>query len=136
MPSGRDIRPVVEKHSAMPMARIRVARTCDELGLSEIRRGVVFVFAAWSMPAIVAFRRFTKTLSTLALGSVEVVVLDVDCLARETHAQIFGSLTTRGSGETIWVRDGRIVAREIIARNGSEALLASHTKYLIDDHAV
>jgi hypothetical protein len=136
VPTEFDIRPMVEKYSAMPVERLRVLRSFEELQLSLIRRGIVFVFAAWSGPAVMALQRFTKALKTIDTDSLDLVVLDIDSLAEESAAQLFGNegFTTGGWGETIWVRDGRAVAREL-THTASEALIEQHTRGLLEDHA-
>jgi hypothetical protein len=136
MPVEFDIRPMVEKYSAMPVGRLRVLRSFEDLQLSLIRRGIVFVFAAWSGPAIMALQRFTKVLKTMDTDSLDLVVLDTDSLAEDLAIQLFGNegFTTGGWGETIWVRDGRVVAREL-AHTASEGLIEHHTKGLLQDNA-
>ena len=135
MPADFDIRPMVEEHSAMPVKRLRVVRTFEELRLSAVRRGVVFVFAAWSGPAILAFQRFTRVMNSMDNCYLDLVVLDTDCLTQDSAVEIFGAqgFFRGGAGEVVWIRDGRVVAREI-ARDGSEALLEQHKKELLDDH--
>jgi len=128
-----DIRPMVEKRSAIPMERVRVLRSFDELHLPEMRRGIVFVFAAWSAPAVMGFQRLTKMIKTLDTGFLELVVLDIDCLTAESAKLLFGApgFTTGGWGETLWVRDGHIVARAL-GHSAPDALIEEHTRGLLD----
>src|SRR5688572_3002102 len=134
MPFEFDIRPMVEKHSAIPVERLRVLRRFDELELPRMRRGIVFVFAAWSGPAVMGFKRFTTVMKSIKTGSLDLVVLDTDCLSEDSSAQLFGvpSFTTGGWGEILWVRDGRIVAREL-GHTTRHSLIEQHTKELLDD---
>jgi len=136
MPTEFDIRPMVEKYSAIAVERLRVLRSFEELQFSTIRRGIVFVLAAWSGPAVLALQRFTKVLKTIDTSSLDLLVLEIDSLAQGSAMQLFGSegFTTGGWGETIWIRDGRVVAREL-AHTASEVLIERHTKGLLEDHA-
>jgi hypothetical protein len=129
-----DIRTMVEKNSAIPVDRFRVVRSFDALRLSEIRRGIVFVFAAWSVPAVVAFQRFTRIMKSIETRTLDLVVLDTDCLTQNSAGELFGDgdFTSGGWGEVIWIRDGQVVARTV-ARDGSEVFLEEHTKGLLDD---
>jgi hypothetical protein len=60
------------------------------------------------------------------------VVLDTDCLTAESASQLFGTegFIAGGYGETIWIRDGVIVAREIAAPAREQAL-RDHTRDLL-----
>ena|SRR6266567_5327869 len=135
MPTKLDIRPTVGKHSALPIERLRVLRSFDEVQLARMRRGVVFVFAAWSGSAVMGLQRFTKVMKSFDTRSLDLVVLDIDCLTEDSASQLFGvpSFTTGGWGETLWIRDGRIVAREL-AHTAPEGLIEQHTKRLLDDN--
>jgi hypothetical protein len=125
---------MVEEFSALPIGRLRVLRSFDEIQLPKMRRGIVFVFAAWSVPAVAGLRRFTKILLPLDTRSLDLVVLDTDCLNEDSASQLFGipSFSTGGWGETIWIRDGRIVAREL-AHTASDSVMEAYTRGLIDD---
>jgi hypothetical protein len=136
MPTEFDIRPTVEKHSAIPMSHLRVLQSFDEVHLSEMRRGIIFVLAAWSAPAVMALQRFTKIIRSLDTHSLDLVVLDTDCLTENSATQLFGapSFTSGGWGETIWVRDGCIIAR-VLAHTAPHSLIEQHTRELLDDNA-
>ena len=123
---------MVQKNSVLPMERLRVVSRFEDVRLTEICRGVVFVFAAWSGPAVLALRRFTQVMSELPTDSLDLVVLDTDCLTAEAATQLFGTDGFRagGYGETIWVKDGVVVAREIAAP-ASEQALRDHTRELL-----
>jgi hypothetical protein len=136
MPVHFDIRPMVHKHSKLPMARLRIVSRFEDAGLTTISRGIVFVFAAWSGYAVLALQRFTRIMAELPTNSLELVVLDIDRLTADTAAQLFGTsgFHTGGNGETICVRDGAVVAREQ-ASSASEHLLFGHTRELLNDRA-
>lgn len=135
MLSEYDFRKLVEKYSAMPVERFRIVQEVDDLLISGVRRGVIFILAVWSGPAVEAFCRFTRVINLMDTQSIDVVILDTDCLTDELATRLFGNehFTTGGWGEVIWLRDGRPVAREI-AREGSEVLLKQHTKGLLDEN--
>jgi hypothetical protein len=132
-----DIRPTVEKYSAIPIARLRVLQSFDEIHLPDMRRGIIFVLAVWSGPAVMGLQRFTKAIQLLDTHSLNLVVLDTDCLTEDSAAQLFGApgFTTGGGGETIWIRDGRVFAR-VLAYSAPESLIEQHTRGLLDDNAV
>lgn len=125
-----DIRPSVKRNTDLPFERLRVVQSLPELSLSDIRAGVVFVFAAWSGPAVMALRRLTRLLSTLDLGALDVVIVDNDSMTGEEMIRLFGHVF-RGAGETLWVREGRVVAELSAFRPESEALIVSHTRDLL-----
>jgi hypothetical protein len=130
MPVEFDIRPSVQQNSELPFERLRVIQSFPELRLPDIRVAVVFIFAAWSGPAVMALRRLTRMLSTLDLGSLDVIILDNDCMAVDDMIRVFGHVF-HGAGESLWIRDGRVVAELSATRPESEALIVSHTKELL-----
>ncbi len=132
-----DIHPTVEKYSAIPIARLRVLQSFDEVHLPDVRRGIIFVFAAWSGPAVMGFQRFTKVIQSLDTRSLDLVVLDTDCLTEDSAAQLFGlpSFTTGGWGEAIWIRDGCVIARAL-THTAPEFMFEQHTRELLDDNTV
>lgn len=131
-----DIRPMVEKHSAIPIARLRLLQSFDEVQLSDMRRGIIFVLAPWSGPAVMGLQRFTKAIQSLDTHSLDLVVLDIDCLTEDSATQLFGapSFTTGGWGETIWIRDGGVTAR-VLAHTAAESMIEQHTRELLHDNA-
>jgi hypothetical protein len=130
MPVEFDIRPVVQKESAMPYERLRVVQQLAQFDLAAIRRGVVFVFAIWSGPAVTGLRRFTRQLSMLDLGPLDVIVLDNDSMTGEDMTRLFGHVF-HGAGEAVWVRDGHVVAELSACRPESEPLILRHTRELL-----
>jgi hypothetical protein len=136
MSSRISIRPIVEKYSALPSEHFRVVDKFEDVRISEIRRGIIFVLAAWSGPSIFAFRKFTEILTRLRTDSLELIVLDIDCLTAESATKLFGDATFRlgGGGEVAWVRKGCIVSRAM-SFHETEQILHDHTTALLgDDH--
>jgi hypothetical protein len=78
---------IVQNHSALPIERLRVVCHFEHVRFAEIRRGVVFVLAAWSGPAVVALERFTRIMSDLPTTGLDLVVLDTDCFDAESEAR-------------------------------------------------
>jgi hypothetical protein len=122
----------VEKYTELPFNRLRVVCLLADLQLPELRRAVIFVFAAWSGPAVMAFKKLTRILATIDLGSLDVVILDIDCMRPEDVIRLFGHVF-HGAGETFWIRDGRVCAELSAYRADSEPLLLSHTKSLVEN---
>src|SRR6478672_3566654 len=98
MPLEFNIQPMVQKNSTLPIGRLRVLSRFEDIGLTSMRRGIVFVFAAWSGPAVLALRRFTQIMAELPTGALDLVVLDTDCLTAATAAQLFGTSGFRAGG--------------------------------------
>jgi hypothetical protein len=126
-----DIATVLREHAKMPFERLRVARHVDGLHISTIRRGIIFIFAVWSGPAIAAFHRFTRLLADIDTTGIDLVVLDADCLTAETSRTLWGR-NVGGGGETLWVRDGVVVARSLLYIPDSEPEVLQRTRDLID----
>jgi hypothetical protein len=64
--------------------------------------------AFWSGPAVQAFARLTEVLAALQAEDLELVVADVDGSPDLYELPEFKGRIT-GSGETAWVRHGKIV---------------------------
>ena len=130
MPTKHDILPAVQQLSVLPFERLRVVRDLSEFRLADTRLAILFVFAAWSGPAVLALQKFTRLLSALDLGSLDVVILDNDCMSGDDMIRLFGHVF-HGYGEALWIRDGRVVAELSAYRPESEPLILSHTKELL-----
>jgi hypothetical protein len=130
----KNIRPIIEAHSAIPIDQLRVLGRFEDVRIAEMRRGIIFVLAVWSAPAMKALQRFTRVVNTLKADVLDLVILDIDCLTKDSATQLFGTEGFRagGNGETIWVRDGLIVARELAAPDNAAPLLLKHTKELLN----
>ncbi len=74
-----------------------------------------------------ALRRLTRLLSTLDLGSLDVIILDNDCMTSDDMIRLFGHVF-HGAGETLWIRDGRAVKELSASQPESESLIVSHTR--------
>src|SRR5437660_1235030 len=85
-----NIASVLQEHSKIAFERLRVAHRLDELNLSSIRRGIIFIFAVWSAPAIIAFQRLTQVLAGMDTAELDLVVLATDCLTSEDGTALWG----------------------------------------------
>jgi len=110
MPIEFDITSGVKEQSAVPFERLTVIRRFEELSLAQICRGIVYFFAGWSGFSLTYFHRATKVLASFVDTSLEIYVVDIDCVPEDFMMSTFGHSHPAGSGETIWVRDGRIVS--------------------------
>jgi hypothetical protein len=126
-----EITDVLKKHTKMPVERLRIVRQLEDLRMSIIQRGIVFIFAVWSGPAIIAFERFTRLLAGIDTAGLDLVVLDTDCLSSEAGIALWGS-NVGGGGETLWIRDGFVVARSQLYVPDSETEFVRHTEDLLD----
>lgn len=128
-----DIRPMVEKYSVLPTDRLRLVNQFADLRLSEMRRAIVFVYAVWSGPAVLALKRFTQVMSEMPTDALDLVILHNDCLNDDSMTQLFetAGFPAGGNGETFWIKDGVIIASEFAAPNGKEEALRKHTRKLL-----
>ena len=127
-----DIADVLRKETKTPFERFRIVRQFEDLHLSAIQRGIVFIFAIWSGPAYIAFHRFTRLLANIDTSKLELVILDIDCLSPESGAALWGR-SVGGAGETVWIRNGVVVARLLLYAPDSDAELLLHTRELLDE---
>jgi|SRR5688572_14385282 len=127
---NHDIRPIVQKESQLSYDRLRVIQRFADFDLAAIRRGIVFIFAVWSGPARMALRQFTRLLSTLDLGSLDVIILDNDSMSGDEMIRLSGHVF-HGYGEALWVRDGQVVAELSAGPPEAEPLILKHTSELL-----
>lgn len=125
-----DIRPAVRKNSNFPIERLRVVQELSDLRLADVHVGIIFVYAVWSGSAVLALRQLTGLLSTLELGSLEVFILDNNCMTADDMLRLFGHVF-HGYGEILWVRDGQVVAELPKYPTESESVVLTHTKELL-----
>lgn len=121
----------VRRHCKMPSMPFRIARSLQEANLPKIRNGIIFVFAVWSGPAVVALQRFTKVLSEIEHKNLEKVVLDIDGVTADEGRDLFGSLLG-GGGEAVCISDGNIVDRLMVFCE-DEISLKNRIQRLVDN---
>jgi hypothetical protein len=97
------------KYSKLPVERIKYCPDADEGIVRSIRRGILFFMAFWSGPSVKAFAKLTEVLASLPSHDLELVVVDVDGSAPLYNLPEF-KWQISGTGETAWVREGKIVA--------------------------
>jgi thiol-disulfide isomerase/thioredoxin len=96
------------KYSKLPVERIKYLADADEENVRAIGRGILFLMAFWSGPSVKAFAKLTEVVASLPAHDLELVVVDVDgSFPLYELPEFKGQIS--GSGETAWVRDGRIV---------------------------
>jgi hypothetical protein len=128
-----DITPTVMQSSALPPERVRIIRRFEDLPLARIRRGIVYVLAAWSAPSIMHFGRITRALARSDRPNLEFYVLDIDCVPHDFMTATFQH-SAAGAGETMWVRDGVVVASVLTYPRGDvEAEFLKRTKESLDE---
>lgn len=129
-----DISDVLKKYSEIPLERFQIVCRFEDLAVPSLRRAIIFIFAVWSGPAIIGFKRFTRVLAGLDVRDVELIVVDTDCLSPRDGAALWGR-SVGGAGETIWVRDGKVTARSLSSVVDIEPELIRHTKDLLHDES-
>jgi hypothetical protein len=132
MQSTFDIIPMVRKYSAIPLERLQIISNTVDLHLERVRRGVLFVFAAWSGQAVLALQRLTRLLGSRDFELLDLIVIDIECMTAQEMTQIFGR-TLHGDGETFWIREGKLVASLEVYKSEIELMILAYTKRLLDE---
>ncbi len=96
------------KYSKLPVERIKYVADANEDTVLSIGRGILFLMAFWSGPSVMAFAKLTEILAALKTDDLELVVVDVDGSVDLYELPEFKGQIS-GSGETAWVRQGKIV---------------------------
>lgn len=101
---------VLTNHSHLPSEQIEFVPEATLETVNAIERGILFLIAFWSGPAIEGFENLTKELVKFDTRNFRVVVADVDgaCDLRQLR-EVDNSLMN-GDGRTLWIRDGKVVA--------------------------
>ncbi len=95
--------------TALPIDRLTFYRQADASILGEIRHGILFVMAFWSLTAARGFAALTDALARLdPEGRLQLVVVDIDGLPDDPAGpELFGRLG--GNGEAAFLHDGQVV---------------------------
>jgi len=91
-----------------------------------------FAFRYLERAAFIAFHRFTRFLAGIDTSALDLVVLDTDCLSPEAGTALWGT-NVGGGGETLWIRDGVVVARSLLYVPDSEPEMLTHTQELLNE---
>lgn len=96
--------------SRLSRERIEYLDQADESIIGEIRCGVLFLMAFWSIHSCQAFTKLTEILSGLdPEGKLQCVVVNIDGVPATSHiAEFMGQIS--GAGEAAWIKEGRVVA--------------------------
>jgi hypothetical protein len=123
------------RYSALPLERVHLVSRFEDFRLSQIRRGIVYLFAVWSVPSVLHFRSITEALSRIDWSDLEFYVVDIDCVPEDFMRATF-QCRAAGAGETLWVRDGVVVA-SILTYSHAEvkAEVMRRTRELLDCNA-
>jgi hypothetical protein len=125
-----DICPMVRKYSAIPYEQLQVIRDITAFQLSKIDRGIVLIFAAWSGHSVIALQRLTESLSGRDLDFLEINVIDIESMTGQDMNRLFGRVF-HGCGETLWIREGKVVAQLEAFEPESGPLILAHTRKLL-----
>ncbi len=124
---------MVRKYSAVPFEEIRLVQNISDFQLPQVRRGIVFVFAAWSGHAVLSLQRLTHWLVAHGLP-LELIVVDIESMTTQEMNQWFGR-EFHGHGETLWLRDGKIVASLEAPGPESELAVLNYSRQLLVERA-
>jgi hypothetical protein len=100
---------VLGSYTKIPLDRITYVPNADENTIRNIRRGILFLMAFWSVSSLRAFSKLTEVLARLEAENLELVVVDVDGSPDLYHIPEFAG-RVHGHGESAWVLDGRIIS--------------------------
>jgi hypothetical protein len=115
MSKEETLREMLAQHSRLPLERIQVCRDHSRVDISSLTRAVIYIFAAWSAPSVIAFQRLTEALASAPLSDLTIHLLDADDFSASSPATLLTAFDSHGAsphgyGESLWVRDGAIVA--------------------------
>ena len=125
-----DIGPMVRKYSAIPFERIQIIHDISAFHLAEIARGIVLIFATGSGHSVTALQRLTASLSRRDLDFLEIIVIDIESMTGEDMSGLFGRVF-HGYGETLWIREGKVIAQLEAFEPESQPQILAHTKKLL-----
>lgn len=116
--------------SKLPIERIQYFPESDTSLIDGVERGVLFIIAWWSGPAVQAFSLLGEVLGRLdPEGTLEFLVIDTDG-ARPFYFHPAFKGTLHGSGETAWIQGGVIQRTSGLGYNPD--CFESNTKRLLD----
>ena len=128
-----DIGPMVWKYSALPPERVKLIRDIADFHLSEVRRGILIIFAAGSGQAVLALQTLTRFLASRE-ELIDLIVIDMESMTTQEMKQLFGR-EFYGHGETQWIRDGNVVAFLEAYTPETEVLILKYFKQLLIERA-
>ena len=99
------------RRCAGPLAdRIEFIPDAPSSLMDQMSCGIFFVMAFWSGPAVQAFQRLVDVVHRLdSTGRLRVVVADTDDIPHLHNSPPFIDILG-GYGETLWIKDGQIIA--------------------------
>jgi hypothetical protein len=111
-----------------------IARTTSIVCASDcaVHTGVVIVHAAWSAYSAACLACLVATLSKLGDRPPALWIIDADEIGVDAMNRLYGAPHSEGRGETIWFRDGKIIARKA-AYGGSACASAQEVTASLKD---
>jgi hypothetical protein len=89
--------------------RVYPVTSLEHFSISTIQQGIVFVMAVWSGPARKAYQVLKTVLEQPAFLDVRLYVINIDQLTPEFVERELPGASFGGSGETFWVKNGKIM---------------------------
>jgi hypothetical protein len=118
-------------NNPLPAKNLVILNSVETLNISSIQRGVLFLLAVWSTPALIALDSVYRVLSRLNLGDLKFYVVNVDELPDSFCAGELAGFARRGWGETFWIRDGHIQSRLLRPTPEQENVIENYTRDLL-----
>jgi hypothetical protein len=105
----------------------------EEIDVSAVPEGVVFVLAKWSVASQLSFRELNAALAEAPeLSTLKLLIADTDCEATQRFMEELGDVPS-GSGETYWIKGGVVLSR-ILARSKEQGqAMRQHARRVVGD---
>lgn len=102
------------------------------MSLTEVMKvtdGIIFIYARWSGAAIQSWRTLTAALASHGLRP-RIWIVDADELEPTSAAKWLGELP-QGKGETLWMKNGKEIARRAGYQESDAKMLIELSKSLL-----
>src|SRR5579864_8712487 len=129
--TSMNIRDAALQHCRRIGSRLIVFPPQNDLPVSQIKKGVLFVWATWSTPAKLALEALCGALSSDdAFAEVLLYIADNDTENAEQFIRSVG-LNPAGAGETFWINRGEVIASESNYGHQQHDVLVQHNRTLV-----
>ncbi|MFA8019482.1 hypothetical protein [Bremerella cremea] len=99
---------LLRKYSRVPVDQIEFVAKPTLETIAGIKRGLLFLVAFWSGPAMRAFGTLTEELADLDFYKYRFVAGDIDGAEELRELQEVGDSLMTGDGKTLWIHEGTV----------------------------
>lgn len=111
MAISTDITRTVEHYCKSP--RVRIVNNWNDFDLTDTQLGVVYLLAPWSMWSVQNLTGWAAVMARPDFEHLEFVITNIDTVPEAFFQAAFEGSSPRGAGETLWIREGKIVAASL-----------------------